>query len=115
MPVLIGAARPATEGGGFAAFPFYRLAGLSESPSKETNARAAAILRRLGVREDKVQDVLELSVICNPWTLKFLTPKPLRLDPDPRIPNPSTGEAGGEPGASEPGGAGDSQTPKPQA
>ena len=24
VPVLIGAARPATEGGGFAAFPFYR-------------------------------------------------------------------------------------------
>ena len=66
MPVLIGAARPATEGGGFAAFPFYRLAGLSESPSEATNARAASILRQLGVREDKVQDVLGRSVHPNP-------------------------------------------------
>jgi hypothetical protein len=43
-----------------------RLAGLSESPSEKTNARAAAILRQLGVREDKVQDVLGRSVNSHP-------------------------------------------------
>ena len=80
MPVLIGAARPATEGGGFAAFPFYRLAGLSESPSEATNARAAAILRQLGVREDKVQDVLGRSVNSNTSTL---TPHPEALETRP--------------------------------
>ena len=34
LPVLLGAARPAAEGGGFRAFPFYKLAGLSEEPSR---------------------------------------------------------------------------------
>ena len=50
------------QGGGFAAFPFHRLAGLSDQPSKATNARAGAILRQLGLREDKVQAVLKRSV-----------------------------------------------------
>jgi len=40
LPVLIGPARTAAEGGGFGAFPFYKLAGLSDEPSKATNARA---------------------------------------------------------------------------
>ena len=34
LPVLIGPARTAAEGGGFAAFPFHKLAGLSDEPSK---------------------------------------------------------------------------------
>ena len=34
VPVLIGPARPAVEGGGFAAFPFHKLAGLSDEPSR---------------------------------------------------------------------------------
>jgi len=59
LPVLVGSA---AEGGGFEVFPFYKLARLSDAPSKLTNAKAAAILRQLGLGEDKVQAVLRLSV-----------------------------------------------------
>ena len=52
--MLLGPARPAAEGGGFEAFPFYKLAGLSDEPSRATNKRAGAILRQLGLSEDKV-------------------------------------------------------------
>ena len=37
LPVLVG---PAAEGGGFEAFPFYKLALLSDEPSRLTNAFA---------------------------------------------------------------------------
>ena len=59
LPVMVG---PAAEGGGFGTFPFYKLARLTEEPSKATNASAAAILRKLGLGEDKLQAVLRLSV-----------------------------------------------------
>ena len=36
LPVLIGPARPAAEGGGFKAFPFHKLAELSDEPSRHT-------------------------------------------------------------------------------
>jgi hypothetical protein len=62
LPVLIGPARTAAEGGGFAAFPFHKLAGLSNEPSKATNARAVAILRKLGLSEDKLGVVRGRSV-----------------------------------------------------
>ena len=52
----------AVEGGGFGPFPFYKLPRLSDAPSKATNALAAAILRQLGLGEDKLQEVLRLSV-----------------------------------------------------
>ncbi|KAJ1473991.1 hypothetical protein T484DRAFT_1912139, partial [Baffinella frigidus] len=62
LPVLIGPARPAAEGGGFETFPFYKLARLSDEPSRATNARAGEILRQLGLDEDKVEAVLGRSV-----------------------------------------------------
>ena len=60
--MLIGPARHAAEGGGFGAFPFHKLAGLSDEPSLATNARAGAILTQLGMSEDKVEIVMERSV-----------------------------------------------------
>jgi len=36
LPVLVGPARPEAEGGGFREFPFSKLAGLSDAPSKYT-------------------------------------------------------------------------------
>ncbi|KAJ1474238.1 hypothetical protein T484DRAFT_1833138, partial [Baffinella frigidus] len=54
--------RTAAEGGGFGAFPFHKLAGLSDEPSRATNAQAGAILRHLGLSEVKVQAVLGRSV-----------------------------------------------------
>ena len=62
LPVLVGQARPAAEGGGFEAFPFYKLARLSDEPSLATNARAGQILRQLGLGEVKVLAVMGLSV-----------------------------------------------------
>ena len=62
LPVLIGPARTAAEGGGFAAFPFHKLAGLSDEPSKATNARAGAILKQLGLSEDRLEVVRGRSV-----------------------------------------------------
>eukprot|EP00290_Baffinella_frigidus_P041768 CAMPEP_0180287810 /NCGR_PEP_ID=MMETSP0988-20121125/13621_1 /TAXON_ID=697907 /ORGANISM="non described non described, Strain CCMP2293" /LENGTH=842 /DNA_ID=CAMNT_0022262261 /DNA_START=659 /DNA_END=3183 /DNA_ORIENTATION=+ len=59
LPVIVGAA---AEGGGFGTFPFHKLARLSDEPSRATNALAATILRQLGLGEDKVQDVVRLSV-----------------------------------------------------
>ncbi|KAJ1473644.1 hypothetical protein T484DRAFT_1835300, partial [Baffinella frigidus] len=59
LPVIVG---PAAEGGGFGTFPYYKLARLSDAPSKATNAQAAVILRQLGLGEEKVQAVLRLSV-----------------------------------------------------
>ncbi|KAJ1467763.1 hypothetical protein T484DRAFT_1857729, partial [Baffinella frigidus] len=46
LPVLVG---PAAEGGGFGPFPFYKLARLSDEPSRATNARAGGILQQLGL------------------------------------------------------------------
>jgi hypothetical protein len=34
LPVLLGPARTAAEGGGFGPFPFHKLAGLSDEPSR---------------------------------------------------------------------------------
>ncbi|KAJ1479745.1 hypothetical protein T484DRAFT_2022949, partial [Baffinella frigidus] len=59
LPVIVG---PAAQGGGFSTFRYYKLARLSDEPSAATNARAAMILRQLGLGEDKVQAVLRLSV-----------------------------------------------------
>ena len=62
LPVLIGPARTVAEGGGFAAFPFHKLKGLSDEPSKATNAQAGAILKQLGLSEDKLEVVRGRSV-----------------------------------------------------
>ncbi|KAJ1471840.1 hypothetical protein T484DRAFT_3485030 [Baffinella frigidus] len=62
LPLMIGPARTAAEGGGFGSFPFHKLAVLSDEPSRATNAQAGAILRQLGLSEDKVQAVLGRSV-----------------------------------------------------
>ncbi|KAJ1487096.1 hypothetical protein T484DRAFT_1787681 [Baffinella frigidus] len=62
LPVLIGHPRPAAEGGGFGSFPFYKLARLSDEPSRATNERAGVVLRQLGLGEDSVQTVLGRSV-----------------------------------------------------
>jgi hypothetical protein len=59
LPVIVG---PAAQWGGFSTFRYYKLARLSDEPSAATNARAAMILRQLGLGEDKVQAVLRLSV-----------------------------------------------------
>ena len=70
--MLVG---PAAEGGGFATFPFYKLARLSDEPSAMTGERAADILRRLGLSEDKVQAVLLLSVKHAPSSLPHVHPQ----------------------------------------
>jgi hypothetical protein len=63
--VLVG---PALEGGGFGAFPFHKLARLSDAPSTMTNALAATILRQLGLGYHTPQPLNP-----EPWTLN---PKP---------------------------------------
>ena len=72
LPVLVG---PAAGGGGFETFPFYKLARLSDEPSRATSVQAGEILRQLGLSEDKVQAVLRLSV-------KQVAP-PRHLPPEP--------------------------------
>ena len=42
LPVLLGPARPAAKGGGFAAFPFHKLARLSDEPSRCISCRTCA-------------------------------------------------------------------------
>ncbi|KAJ1474812.1 hypothetical protein T484DRAFT_1830917 [Baffinella frigidus] len=54
LPVLIGPAHFSEDGGGFKT--------LSHEPSMATNARAGAILRQLGLSEDKVEAVMGQSV-----------------------------------------------------
>ncbi|KAJ1477991.1 hypothetical protein T484DRAFT_1819104, partial [Baffinella frigidus] len=62
LPVLVGQAWNSADGGGFEAFPFYKLARLSDEPSMATNALAGQILRQQGLSEVKVQAVMGLSV-----------------------------------------------------
>jgi len=59
LPVLVGQARPAAEGGGFGEFPFYKLARLSDAPSAQTNARAGP--------PSTLQGLLEIKDTRCPW------------------------------------------------
>jgi hypothetical protein len=95
LPVLLGPARPAAKGGGFAAFPFHKLAGLSDKPSRATNARAGAILRQLGLSEAQVDVVMRRSVkqvmdlvMQNQGVQVTSTPSNLHPEPRTRTPRP---------------------------
>ncbi len=58
FPVLIGTA----EKSGFGTFPFHNLRRLSERPSEKTNAVASMILNKLGVSQQKIEDMKGWSV-----------------------------------------------------
>jgi hypothetical protein len=58
LPVLIGPADKGT----FSPFPFHKLQYLSDSPSHKTNKLAAVVLSKLGVRQEKIDDMMSRSV-----------------------------------------------------